>query len=52
MEGFKDVSTVSGAISFSPEFHTVFGRDYRLIEVKNGKPAFQELVKAGSPADL
>jgi branched-chain amino acid transport system substrate-binding protein len=52
MEKFKDMSTVSGPISFSPEFHTVFGRDYRLIEVKNGKPAFQELVKAGSPATL
>jgi branched-chain amino acid transport system substrate-binding protein len=52
MEKFKDMGTVSGPISFSPEFHTVFGREYRLIQVKNGKPAFQELVKAGSPASL
>jgi branched-chain amino acid transport system substrate-binding protein len=52
MEKFENVDTVSGPISFSPEFHTVFGRDYRLIEVNNGKPAFQELVKAGSPASL
>jgi branched-chain amino acid transport system substrate-binding protein len=52
MEKFKDVGTLSGPISFSPEFHTVFGREYRLIEVKNGKPAFQELIQAGSPAKL
>jgi branched-chain amino acid transport system substrate-binding protein len=52
MEKFKDVQTVSGAISFSPEFHSVFGREYRLIEVKNGKPAYKELLKAGSPASL
>jgi branched-chain amino acid transport system substrate-binding protein len=52
IEKFKNVDTLSGAISFSPDFHSVFGREYRVIEVKNGKPAFQELVKAGSPASL
>lgn len=51
-EQFKGVETISGPISFSSEFHSVFGREYRLIEVKDGKPAYKEMVKAGSPASL
>jgi branched-chain amino acid transport system substrate-binding protein len=51
-EGFKDVGTVSGPISFSDQFHTVFGRTYRVIQVKNGKPRYVEQIQAGSPAKL
>ena len=52
LEGTKDLDTISGAISFSPEFHTVFGREYRIIEIQDGKPAFVKMVEAESPADL
>jgi branched-chain amino acid transport system substrate-binding protein len=48
-ENFSDLETVSGAVSFSPEFHTAFGREYRVIEIKNGKPRFTGTVKAGEP---
>lgn len=52
MEGFKGLETVSGPVSFSSELHTAFGREYRLIEVTNGKAKFVELVKAGEPAEI
>jgi len=52
LESMQDLETISGAISFSPEFHTVFGREYRIIEIQDGKPAFVDMVKAESPADL
>ncbi len=52
MEGFENLETVSGAVSFSPELHTAFGREYRLIEVTDGKAKFVETVKAGTPAEI
>ncbi|MBS1879240.1 MAG: ABC transporter substrate-binding protein [Actinobacteria bacterium] len=52
MVNFKDLPTISGEISFSPELHTVFGREYRVIEIKDGKPHYVEMVKAGTPAEL
>jgi branched-chain amino acid transport system substrate-binding protein len=52
LEGMQGLETISGAISFSPEFHTVFGREYRIIEIQDGKPAFVDMIKAESPADL
>lgn len=52
MEGFKDLETVSGPVSFSSELHTAFGREYRLIEVTNGKAKYVESVKAGEPAEI
>ncbi len=52
MVNFKDLNTISGDVSFSPELHTVFGRAYRVIEVEEGKPHFVELIKAGTPAEL
>jgi branched-chain amino acid transport system substrate-binding protein len=48
-EKFSGLDTVSGAVSFSPEFHTAFGREYRVIEIQNGKPRFTGTVKAGEP---
>jgi branched-chain amino acid transport system substrate-binding protein len=48
-EGFSDLATVSGDVSFSPEFHSAFGREYRVIEIQNGKPRFTGTVKAGEP---
>ncbi len=52
MEGFNNIETVSGQVSFSPELHTAFGREYRLIDVTNGKAKFVETVKAGTPAEI
>jgi len=52
MEGFENLETVSGQVSFSPELHTAFGREYRLIEVTDGKAKFVETVKAGTPAEI
>jgi branched-chain amino acid transport system substrate-binding protein len=48
-EKFSGLKTVSGEVSFSPEFHTAFGREYRVIEIKDGKPRFTGTVKAGEP---
>jgi branched-chain amino acid transport system substrate-binding protein len=52
MESFENLETISGPVSFSSELHTAFGREYRLIEVTNGKAKFVELVKAGEPAEI
>ena len=35
MEKFKNVTTLSGQVSFSRSLHTVFGRQYRVIRVQN-----------------
>jgi branched-chain amino acid transport system substrate-binding protein len=37
MEKFKKVPTISGKVSFSKQLHTVFGRQYRVIEVESNK---------------
>ncbi len=38
MEKFKKVPTLSGLISFSPQLHTVFGRQYRVLKIQNNVP--------------
>src|SRR5919198_5076417 len=38
MERFKNVPTISGKVSFSPQLHTVFGRRYRVIKIQNNVP--------------
>ena len=37
LEQFDDVETVSGNVNFSPELHSVFGREYRVIEINQNK---------------
>jgi branched-chain amino acid transport system substrate-binding protein len=37
MEKFRKVPTLSGLVSFSPKFHTVFGRQYRVIKIQDNK---------------
>jgi branched-chain amino acid transport system substrate-binding protein len=51
-EGFDGLETISGAISFSEEFHSVFGREYRVMEVQDSQPSFVELRAASSPAEI
>jgi branched-chain amino acid transport system substrate-binding protein len=37
MEKFRHVPTISGKVSFSKQLHTVFGRQYRVIQVQNNQ---------------
>jgi branched-chain amino acid transport system substrate-binding protein len=38
MEKFRKVPTISGNVSFSAKFHTVFGRRYRVIRIQDNVP--------------
>ncbi len=49
-ESFDGLATISGDITLSPQLHTVTGREYRIITVTDGVPAFVELMAASSPA--
>jgi branched-chain amino acid transport system substrate-binding protein len=49
---FRGLRTISGKISFSRKFHTVFGRSYRLIEVDNNKGKYVGSISAGKPANV
>jgi branched-chain amino acid transport system substrate-binding protein len=46
MERFRNVSTLSGNVSFSRTLHTVFGRQYRVMRVQNNTPQVVGTVKA------
>jgi len=52
MEKFNKVPTISGKVSFSKRFHSVFGRQYRVIEVNNNVLKRVGLVTASSPASI
>jgi branched-chain amino acid transport system substrate-binding protein len=52
MENFHGLPTISGLVSFTSSLHSVYGRDYRVIHVTNGKPKFVGLIKASSPANI
>jgi branched-chain amino acid transport system substrate-binding protein len=49
MEGFTDLETISGSVSFNDQFHSAFGREYRVIEIQDGKPKFVDTIEAGEP---
>ena len=51
-ERFRGLPTISGKISFSRRFHTVFGRSYRVIEVENNKGHYVGSISAGKPANI
>ena len=46
LEKFKRVPTLSGLVSFSPQLHTVFGRQYRVIKIQDNKPKLVGTVSA------
>jgi branched-chain amino acid transport system substrate-binding protein len=46
MQKFKNVPTLSGLVSFSPQLHTVYGRAYRVIRVQNNVPTVIGTIKA------
>jgi branched-chain amino acid transport system substrate-binding protein len=52
MEKFRKVPTISGLVSFSKQYHTVFGRQYRVVQIQNNVLKRVGLVTASSPAKL
>ena len=38
LEKFRRVPTLSGLVSFTPQLHTVFGRQYRVLRIQDSKP--------------
>ena len=46
MEKFKNVPTLSGLVSFSPQLHSVYGRQYRVISIQNNQGKRIGMVKA------
>jgi branched-chain amino acid transport system substrate-binding protein len=46
MERFKNVPTLSGLVSFSRQYHSVFGRQYRVIRIENNKARYVGAVRA------
>ena len=46
MQQFHNVKTLSGKVSFSKRLHSVFGRQYRVIEINNNKPIQKGLIRA------
>ena len=46
MERFKQVPALASRISFSRQFHTVFGRQYRVIRIHNNRAQTVGVVKA------
>ena len=46
MELFRRVPALGGEINFSKRYHTVFGRQYRVIRIHNNKASYVGSVKA------
>jgi branched-chain amino acid transport system substrate-binding protein len=46
MQKFHDVPTLSGNVSFSNKLHSVFGRQYRVIEINNNVPIAKGVIRA------
>ena len=46
MQQFNKVPTSSGLVSFSAQYHTVFGRQYRVIKIQDNKPKLVGTVTA------
>jgi branched-chain amino acid transport system substrate-binding protein len=51
-EHFKGLPTISGKVSFSSKYHTVFGRSYRVIEVENNKGKYVGSISVKRPANI
>jgi hypothetical protein len=46
LELFRRVPALGGEINFSKRYHTVFGRQYRVIKIQNNKASYVGTVKA------
>jgi branched-chain amino acid transport system substrate-binding protein len=52
IEKFHKQPTISGLVSFSPQLHSVFGRQYRVIKVNNNKARLVGTVTAQKIANI
>jgi branched-chain amino acid transport system substrate-binding protein len=52
LEAFENVSTISGDVNFSSELHSVFGREYRVIEIQKNEGRYLGPVTAKSVPEL
>jgi hypothetical protein len=52
IEKFHRQPTISGLVSFSPQLHSVFGRQYRVIKVNNNKARLVGTVAAKKIANI
>ncbi len=52
LEQFENVETLSGNVNFSPELHSVFGREYRVVEIQNNEGRYFGAVTARSVPEL
>ena len=46
LQKYHNVKTLSGKVSFSKRLHSVFHRQYRVIEINNNKPIQKGLIRA------
>jgi branched-chain amino acid transport system substrate-binding protein len=46
MQSFHKVPTLSGLVSFSPQLHSVFGRQYRVMEINDNVPRLVTMIVA------
>jgi branched-chain amino acid transport system substrate-binding protein len=46
LEKFRKVPTTSGLVSFSPQLHSVFGRQYRVVQIQNNRAKLVSTVVA------
>ncbi len=52
MERYKNQPTISGLVTFSPQFHSVTGRTYRVIKVNNNAGRLVAVLKAKSVPNI
>jgi branched-chain amino acid transport system substrate-binding protein len=52
MEKFHRQPTISGLVSFSPQLHSVFGRQYRVIKINNNKARLVGVITAKKVAKI
>jgi branched-chain amino acid transport system substrate-binding protein len=52
MEQFENVETISGNVNFSPDLHSVFGREYRVIKVQGNEGSYVGPVTASVVPEL
>ena len=52
MEKFHKQPTIPGLVSFSPQLHSVFGRQYRVIKINNNKARLVSVITAKKVANI
>jgi branched-chain amino acid transport system substrate-binding protein len=52
IEKFHKQPTISGLVSFSPQLHSVFGRQYRVIKINNNTARLVAVITAQKVANI